>query len=55
MRFNEVKGSFACIYRIKFPDGKYYVGQTLDFADRFRLYERSIVVRLQVILLRGVV
>lgn len=40
MRFNEVKGSFACIYRIKFPDGKYYVGQTLDFADRFRLYER---------------
>ena len=40
MRFSEVKGSFACIYRIKFPDGKYYVGQTLDFADRFRLYER---------------
>ena len=40
MRFNEVKGSFACIYRIKFPDGKCYVGQTLDFADRFRLYER---------------
>ena len=40
MRFSEVKGSFACIYRIKFPDGKCYVGQTLDFADRFRLYER---------------
>lgn len=40
MRFNEVKGSFACIYRIKFPDGKYYVGQTLNFADRFKLYER---------------
>ena len=40
MRFNEVRGSFACIYRIKFPDGKYYVGQTLNFADRFKLYER---------------
>ena len=40
MRFSEVKGSFACIYRIKFPDGKCYVGQTLNFYDRFKLYER---------------
>lgn len=40
MKFNEVKGSFACVYRITFPDGKYYVGQTLCFSDRFKLYER---------------
>lgn len=29
----------ACVYRFKFPDGKYYVGQTKDLSERLRLYE----------------
>lgn len=28
-----------CIYRLVFPDGKYYVGKTKDLRDRVRLYE----------------
>lgn len=31
-----------CIYRLVFPDGKYYVGKTKDLRERVRLYERKI-------------
>jgi len=30
-----------CIYRLVFPDGKYYIGKTKDLRDRVRLYERK--------------
>ncbi len=30
-----------CIYRLVFPDGKYYVGKTKDLRKRVRLYERN--------------
>lgn len=40
MKFNDVKSSIACIYRITFPDGKFYVGMTKNLKDRMRLYER---------------
>ena len=32
-----------CIYRLVFPNGKYYVGQTKDLRDRVRLYSRLVV------------
>lgn len=31
-----------CIYRLVFPDGKYYVGKTKDLRERVRLYERKL-------------
>ena len=40
MKFKNVKSSVSCIYRITFPDGKYYVGQTKNLAKRVHLYER---------------
>ena len=41
MNLEEAKSkSVSCIYRIKFPDGKYYVGQTQSLRSRIRLYER---------------
>lgn len=42
MKFSNVKSSVACIYRITFPDGKYYVGQTQNLRERVRLYERNV-------------
>lgn len=30
----------ACIYRMRFPDGKAYVGQTRNLRDRIELYEK---------------
>ena len=33
----------SCIYRITFPDGKYYVGKTNNLRERVRLYERKLV------------
>lgn len=42
MKFKNVKSSVSCIYRITFPDGKYYVGQTKNLAQRVRLYERCV-------------
>ena len=43
MNLEEVKGKhIACVYRITFPDGKYYVGQTKDLCGRVRLYERNL-------------
>lgn len=41
MDLEEVKKNHvSCVYRITFPDGKYYVGQTKDLGDRVCLYER---------------
>jgi len=31
-----------CIYRLVFPDGKYYVGKTKDLRRRVHLYERKV-------------
>lgn len=43
MKFEEAKKkSVSCIYRITFPDGKYYVGKTKDLSDRLKLYQRSV-------------
>lgn len=40
MRLLEAKSlSRACIYKLVFPDGKCYVGQTKCLGDRVRLYE----------------
>lgn len=33
----------SCIYRIGFPDGKYYVGKSKNLRERVRLYERKLV------------
>lgn len=30
-----------CVYRLVFPDGKYYVGKTKDLRERVHLYERK--------------
>lgn len=30
-----------CVYRLVFPDGKYYVGKTKDLRERVRLYEHK--------------
>lgn len=32
----------SCIYRITFPDGKYYVGHTKNLCERVQLYERNL-------------
>lgn len=43
MRLDEVKKvTVSCIYRITFPDGKYYVGQTKNLRERVNLYERNV-------------
>lgn len=42
MKFEDVKSLVSCIYRLRFPDGKFYVGQTKDLRGRIRLYERCI-------------
>lgn len=34
MKLSEVKDSSACIYKLTFPDGKSYVGQTKDLRSR---------------------
>lgn len=42
MNLEEAKSNrVSCIYRIKFPDGKYYVGRTKSLRERVRLYERK--------------
>ena len=44
MVLDEVKKMrVSCIYRITFPDGKYYVGKTNNLRERVRLYERKLV------------
>ena len=41
MNFEEAKRrKCACIYRLRFPDGKSYVGQTRNLRERLELYER---------------
>lgn len=43
MDLSEVKSkSVSCIYRITFPDGKYYVGHTKNLRERVQLYERNL-------------
>ena len=43
MNIDEVKQvRDACIYRITFPNGKKYVGQTKDLKVRFELYRRQV-------------
>lgn len=42
MKLENVKSSVSCIYRIKFPDGKYYVGRTKNLRERVELYKRSL-------------
>ena len=42
MNLEEAKSNrVSCIYRITFPDGKYYVGRTKSLRERVRLYERK--------------
>lgn len=41
MKLENVKSSVSCIYRIKFPDGKYYVGKTKDLRKRVHLYLKN--------------
>lgn len=44
MVLDEVKKMrVSCIYRIGFPDGKYYVGKSKNLRERVRLYERKLV------------
>ena len=44
MNLEEVKKvSASCVYRITFPDGKFYVGQTINLRDRVGLYERRLL------------
>lgn len=38
MKLSEVKDNSACIYKLTFPDGKSYVGQTKDLYGRVKLY-----------------
>ena len=38
MKIRDVKESVACIYKLTFPDGKIYIGQTKDLKNRMRLY-----------------
>ena len=42
MKLENVKSSVSCIYRITFPDGKYYVGRTKNLRERVKLYKRSL-------------
>lgn len=43
MKFEDAKKkSCACVYRLNFPDGKCYVGQTKNLSDRMCLYLRNI-------------
>ena len=41
MKIRDVKESVACIYKLTFPDGKSYVGQTKDLCSRVQLYIRN--------------
>jgi hypothetical protein len=41
MKLENVKSSVSCIYRIKFPDGKYYVGRTKNLSKRVHLYLKN--------------
>ena len=38
MKIRDVKESVACIYKLTFPDGKIYIGQTKDLKKRMQLY-----------------
>ena len=38
MKIRDVKESVACIYKLTFPDGKIYIGQTKDLKKRMKLY-----------------
>ena len=38
MKIRDIKESVACIYKLTFPDGKIYVGQTKDLKKRMQLY-----------------
>lgn len=41
MKLLEVKESSACVYKLIFPDGKNYVGQTKNLLNRVKLYIRN--------------
>ena len=41
MKLSEVKDNSACIYKLTFPDGKCYVGQTKNLLNRVNLYIRN--------------
>lgn len=41
MKLSEVKDNSACIYKLTFPDGKSYVGQTKNLLNRVNLYIRN--------------
>ena len=41
MKLLEVKESSACVYKLIFPDGKIYVGQTKNLLNRANLYVRN--------------
>ena len=41
MKLSEVKDNSACIYKLTFPDGKCYVGQTKNLLNRVNLYVRN--------------
>ena len=38
MKIRDIEESVACIYKLTFPDGKIYVGQTKDLKKRMQLY-----------------
>ena len=38
MKLSEVKDNSACVYKLTFPDGKMYIGQTKDLKKRMQLY-----------------
>lgn len=38
MKIRDIKESVACIYKLTFPDGKIYIGQTKDLKKRMQLY-----------------
>lgn len=42
MKVSEIKEHCSCVYKITFPDGKSYVGQTSDLADRMKVYALSL-------------
>lgn len=42
MNFEEArKKSFACVYKLTFPNGKSYIGKTKDLGGRMKIYERN--------------
>lgn len=44
MNFKEAKKlRFACVYRLSYPDGKCYIGQTKCLRDRIKLYESQLL------------